>query len=551
MIRILFFAVFKVVLIALANPAVAQVGSAEITFWESIRDSKNPAELEAYLKAYPDGTFSALARMRIDKLKEPEIGAEPDRSQSQPLSRRSAAGASDTYALPDFQPSEKVLMVTLGSWPDAPERALLGLAVSKVYEGMITAFGTGISRGALVQSVLDGSAAEKAGIVAGSVILSIDGGLTPDSQTFVDRLRNRAPGDRVSVRFVTLAKTSDDYLKILHYIAEQGDAFAMLDLGNRYAQGDGVAQDYVQSATWYRRAADMGNTRAMNVYAAFNQRGLGVPKDLQEAARWYRKAAEGGLPESMLNLGAVYRDGIGVSVDKAEAARWFFKAADLGHAGAYYELARAFHGGEGVARDYQAAANYMFKSLQAGLDIAQNKMKTDSKAWNIAFRRELQRLMQQAGIYKGAIDGIFGNETQTAILFLPFSGGREEAVRTQDAGRVQMVINIPEVNVFPQPSVRSDRLGALHKRDSVEVLQWHDDSEGARWAKVCAREFCGWVAAQFLDTATPDADGEMAKDLPDAGGAEPPPVDRLPETVEPKEPQTEPLQELEGLGTLD
>ena len=38
--------------------------SAEITFWNSIKNSKNTGEFEAYLKQYPDGTFAALAMVK-------------------------------------------------------------------------------------------------------------------------------------------------------------------------------------------------------------------------------------------------------------------------------------------------------------------------------------------------------------------------------------------------------------------------------------------------------------------------------------------------------
>lgn len=38
---------------------------ADITFWESIKDSKNPAEYKAYLDTFPNGKFAALARARI------------------------------------------------------------------------------------------------------------------------------------------------------------------------------------------------------------------------------------------------------------------------------------------------------------------------------------------------------------------------------------------------------------------------------------------------------------------------------------------------------
>lgn len=40
----------------------------ELVFWESVRDSKDPAEFYAYLHAYPAGRFSALARIRIEAL---------------------------------------------------------------------------------------------------------------------------------------------------------------------------------------------------------------------------------------------------------------------------------------------------------------------------------------------------------------------------------------------------------------------------------------------------------------------------------------------------
>ncbi|MEA3192332.1 MAG: hypothetical protein QOD26_665 [Betaproteobacteria bacterium] len=41
----------------------------EITFWESVRTSNDPAELQAYLDSYPDGVFVPLARMRLAALR--------------------------------------------------------------------------------------------------------------------------------------------------------------------------------------------------------------------------------------------------------------------------------------------------------------------------------------------------------------------------------------------------------------------------------------------------------------------------------------------------
>ena len=66
---------------------LAQATSPEVAFWESIRDSDDPAEIEAYLKAYPNGQFAPLARIRLDKLKQAAGGAaakdEPQEDQAE------------------------------------------------------------------------------------------------------------------------------------------------------------------------------------------------------------------------------------------------------------------------------------------------------------------------------------------------------------------------------------------------------------------------------------------------------------------------------------
>jgi hypothetical protein len=41
----------------------------EVTFWNSIKDEKNPHLFEAYLKRYPDGAFAEIARITLEELK--------------------------------------------------------------------------------------------------------------------------------------------------------------------------------------------------------------------------------------------------------------------------------------------------------------------------------------------------------------------------------------------------------------------------------------------------------------------------------------------------
>ena len=55
---------------AVARPAAASAEQ-ENLFWQSIRNSTNAAEFEAYLARFPNGVFSALARARLAALRSP------------------------------------------------------------------------------------------------------------------------------------------------------------------------------------------------------------------------------------------------------------------------------------------------------------------------------------------------------------------------------------------------------------------------------------------------------------------------------------------------
>ena len=57
-------------------------GSFELAFWDSIKISKDPADFQAYLTQFPSGTFTALARNNIERLKSAtEEQKVPDRTQ--------------------------------------------------------------------------------------------------------------------------------------------------------------------------------------------------------------------------------------------------------------------------------------------------------------------------------------------------------------------------------------------------------------------------------------------------------------------------------------
>ena len=57
---------------------------------------------------------------------------------------------------------------------------------------------------------------------------------------------------------------------------------AQFSLGRCYADGDGVAQDWAQAATWYRRAAEQGDVEAECYLGKCYANGHGVARDMAQ-----------------------------------------------------------------------------------------------------------------------------------------------------------------------------------------------------------------------------------------------------------------------------
>ena len=85
-------------------PSAAPAATAELDglFWQSVMNSSNPAEFEAYLAQFPNGVFSALARARLAALQSPagssaaasgtRVGGAGSRASGSRVSGASAGG---------------------------------------------------------------------------------------------------------------------------------------------------------------------------------------------------------------------------------------------------------------------------------------------------------------------------------------------------------------------------------------------------------------------------------------------------------------------------
>ena len=65
--------------------------------------------------------------------------------------------------------------------------------------------------------------------------------------------------------------------------AQQGEPEAQTELGDRYADGLGVAKDEVKAVEWYRKAAEQGLAKAQHSLGGMYFNGRGVGKDESKA----------------------------------------------------------------------------------------------------------------------------------------------------------------------------------------------------------------------------------------------------------------------------
>src|ERR1017187_3115027 len=110
--------------------------------------------------------------------------------------------------------------------------------------------------------------------------------------------------------------------------ANAGDAAAQVAVGENYAAGKGVAQDYKAAAGGYQKAADKGDIGGeVHLAGLYRDGGKGFQRDMVQAAAWYQKAADQGDVTAQATMGTLYSMGQGVEQSYAESYYWWDLAA--------------------------------------------------------------------------------------------------------------------------------------------------------------------------------------------------------------------------------
>ena len=161
----------------------------------------------------------------------------------------------------------------------------------------------------------------------------------------------------------------------LNDLAAKGNADAMLELGERMIQGQGIDTNYAKGQEWIQKAADAGKTEAWYDLGVMYSNGMGVELNIPESMKYYKKGAELGDADCQTSMGMLYQAGEdipgGVKADPTEAAKWYRMAAEQNHQEAIFHLAQLYLWGQGVPADSVEAAKWFRKAAEDGNPDAQ------------------------------------------------------------------------------------------------------------------------------------------------------------------------------------
>ncbi len=134
--------------------------------------------------------------------------------------------------------------------------------------------------------------------------------------------------------------------------AENGGVEDWTRYARSLATGPESLRDAKAAMTWYRKAADKGYAPAQVGIGDLYAEGFGVRQNFYRAQEWYRLATQlSRNPEAYFKVGEGYFRGVGAPQDYGLAIKYYMTAARQGHPVAQYMIGTMLEAGWGIPRD--------------------------------------------------------------------------------------------------------------------------------------------------------------------------------------------------------
>ena len=189
------------------------------------------------------------------------------------------------------------------------------------------------------------------------------------------------------------------------------DPEKMIELGDRYYNGDGTSVDFYKAFECYDKAttnskkketkskgllrmsycfyygnpeqdsvmafeyaleaAKLNNLEAMTEVGLHLCNGMGTKENPKEGIGWIKRAAQKNFSDAQYYLAYCYEYGVGVEQSDVKASAWYAKAAQQGDVEAQTKLGYFFLTGQGVSKDTTAAVKWYTKAAEQNYPLAQ------------------------------------------------------------------------------------------------------------------------------------------------------------------------------------
>lgn len=167
-----------------------------------------------------------------------------------------------------------------------------------------------------------------------------------------------------SSQFVTTATPVETAFKYFKKAADLGSSRAMYRTAECYINGEGVSVDNKAGIAMYERGARLRHGNCLTALGRAYINGEIIEKNIAKGLEYIHKAMEQNNPWSFNLYGWCLGTGTGVEKNQALAIEYYLKAAKLGEGPAMWNIGLYYENGYGVAVDQEKAFKYYLMSAE-------------------------------------------------------------------------------------------------------------------------------------------------------------------------------------------
>jgi len=203
---------------------------------------------------------------------------------------------------------------------------------------------------------------------------------------------------RSQLNMAVIHKALTEYSQSLQWAekVEQDSPRARYLIGEIYALGLGVQQDYQTAFEWFEKSGQDGYAEAQHMLGLFYEMGKGTQQNKDLALKWFQRAALNNYVPAKHSLGALLIQQNKNPASITQAEKWLIQAARAGYAESSLLMGRQLQQSDLTEKKAKAVIWYEVAQQQGSAEaekLAENlRPQVNPEAINLA-RQQIQRVL--------------------------------------------------------------------------------------------------------------------------------------------------------------